>query len=140
MEFFFKVINGQVVPDSQYDADEFHELKPNTLYKAKVTQPRNYKFHRKYMALIKLAYEHQEEVQGFDNFRKRIQIMAGHYDGPIIVEGKPIYYPRSISFGSMDQIEFEKLYGEVLDVVLKEFVHMNAEDVDNIINQLVGFV
>ena len=44
---------------------------------------------------------------------------AGFYDS-IETDKGTIYIPKSIAFGSMDQIEFEEVFERVLNVITKE--------------------
>ena len=84
---------------------------------------RNVDFHRKYFAMISYAWEYlnEVEVERFktkDNFRKYLEITAGHCDvifHPRLQEFVEI--PKSISFSSMDNASFSDLYDRVKDVI-----------------------
>jgi hypothetical protein len=69
-------------------------------------KPRSLKFHGLHFALLTRVYEAQEQFQSFDAFRLWVQVGAGLCDlvpGPT---GKPVAIPRSISFETMDDLEF----------------------------------
>ena len=112
-----------LVPLGDDDYEEKKKLKLGQTYSVEVKVARNVDFHRKYFALISYAWEflNEQEVERFrikDNFRKYIEIAAGHCDvifHPRLQEYVEI--PKSISFGKMDNAEFSDLYRRVKDVI-----------------------
>lgn len=78
--------------------------------------PRNYEFHKKYFALIKLGFENQERYKNKDHYRYVMQMKAGYYDSVETDKGT-IWLPKSVSFGSMENHEFNDLYEKVLTEV-----------------------
>ena len=112
-----------LVPFGDDDYDQKKKLKIGETYNVDVKVARNIDFHRKYFALISYAWEflNEKEVERFrdkDNFRKYIEIAAGHCEvifHPRLQEFVEI--PKSISFGSMDNTAFSDLYKRVKDVI-----------------------
>lgn len=112
-----------LVPFGDDDYEEKKKLKVGEAYMVEVRIMRNVDFHRKYFAMISYAWEYlnEVEVERFktkDNFRKYIEITAGHCDvifHPRLQEFVEI--PKSISFSSMDNAAFSDLYGRVKDVI-----------------------
>lgn len=126
------------------DYDEKKKLKIGETYKAKITLVRNAKFHRKYFALIKLAWEYQNErtVAHFRNdvelFRKTVEIAAGHCEPVFNIELKSwVDIPKSIAFDKMDEAAFSDLYERVKDVIFSTFLH-NVDE-EEFLNKLSGF-
>jgi len=78
--------------------------------------PRNYEFHKKYFALIKLGFENQERYKNKDHYRYVMQMKAGFYES-IETDKGTIWLPKSISFGSMESHEFNDLYEKVLNEI-----------------------
>ena len=78
--------------------------------------PRNYEFHKKYFALIKLGFENQERYKNKDHYRYVMQMKAGFYES-IETDKGTIWLPVSISFGSMESNEFNDLYEKVLNEI-----------------------
>lgn len=116
----------------------------------KTSQPRNGKFHRKFMAMIDVAFSNHEwpEVQtqwgkakvSRDLFRKYVTVRAGHYEAALTPHGEVRAEPKSISFAAMDESEFERVYSDVLDVILAEFLtNWKRGDVDTAVNQMLSF-
>lgn len=112
-----------LVPLGDDDYEEKKKLKLGQTYSVEVKVVRNVDFHRKYFALIAYAWEFldEQETKRFkdkENFRKYIEIAAGHCDvifHPRLQEFVEI--PKSISFAKMDNTAFSDLYGRVKDVI-----------------------
>lgn len=112
-----------LVPLDDDDFEEKKKLKLGQTYSVEVKVARNVDFHRKYFALIAYAWEFLDEretatFKSKDNFRKYLEISAGHCDvifHPRLQEFVEI--PKSISFGKMDNTAFSELYERVKDVI-----------------------
>jgi hypothetical protein len=99
---------------------------------AEITQPRNLLFHRKFFALVKLAYDAWTEtcqtleykgqpvLPSFDRFRKDLMILAGFYKPVWNIRGEMRVEADSIAFGNMDQDRFEQVYSAVIDAILQK--------------------
>lgn len=108
--------------------------------KFKISKPRNIKFHRKFYAMIDLVAQNQEKIeystaeQGRNRMVYAVMyiLKRGSFWGP-----KKEHFERdSISFANMDELEFEQLYSEALDVYLKHFVPMDKDEFER---ELLGF-
>lgn len=83
-----KLLNTPSGLKPMYDEDyeEKKKLKIGEVYEATIKRPRNLSFHKKYFALINLAWEYQNEraVEHFKHnielFRKTIEVAAGWCD------------------------------------------------------------
>lgn len=112
-----------LVPLGDDDYEQKRKLKLGGTYSVEVKVVRNVDFHRKYFALIAYAWEFldEQETERFkdkENFRKYIEIAAGHCDvifHPRLQEFVEI--PKSIAFAKMDNTAFSDLYGRVKDVI-----------------------
>jgi hypothetical protein len=119
-----------LLPADNDTREWFAKLRIGASVLAKVVQPRNPAFHRKFFALLQYGFEHWAETQqpqeykgeavqpNFERFRKDITILAG-YGRPVVnIRGDVRMEADSISFGSMSAETFEKLYSAVIDVLL----------------------
>lgn len=96
------------------------------------TKKRNYKFHKKFFALLNLVYENQEQYKNIEHLRKDLIISAGFYDLRFNIEGVEIQEPKSISFANMDETEFIDLYSKIIDVVVNWLGIEKQDILDNI--------
>jgi hypothetical protein len=116
------VIKTQTGLKPAYDSDYevYSKIPLNEVFEIEYRKPRNYNFHKKYFALIKLAFENQTDYRNLNDLRRDISIVAGYYDEVVNkVTGEVYKMPKSISFAQMDEIEFSELYERTKDVICK---------------------
>ncbi|GIW55370.1 MAG: hypothetical protein KatS3mg082_1774 [Nitrospiraceae bacterium] len=119
--------------------------------RAKVARMRNVRFHRKFFALLHVAFDAWEpqprEYRGepaaknFERFRKDLLILAGFADPVVNLKGEVRMEPKSISFAAMDEDEFQQVYDRVADVILQRVLRTyTREDLDRVVQEIVGFL
>lgn len=118
MEIYFKKTAYGPVPLYDSDKSEYDKIKMGDEFKAVITKPRNYEFHKKGMALINLAFANQNQFTEFNPFRYWLTMKAGFVDVFTTSDGT-MFLPQSISYAKMDDLEFQDFYSKLLDVVLK---------------------
>jgi hypothetical protein len=133
MEFYAQISNRKLIPEYDSDNEQIVKLKPNLTYKFVVTAPRNVMFHRKFFALLNLCYQNQDKYTNFEHLRGILTMKAGYYE-TVITDKGTVYWPLSISFAKMDNLEFEQLYSKVLDEVCKMIGSSNEEIEKELIN------
>ena len=112
-----------LIPCYDEDFDEKKKLKIGAYYSVEVKLLRNYEFHKKYFALISLAWEYlTEKQQDFfktkEKFRKTIEMAAGYSETIYSIARKEwIEMPLSIAFDKLDEAGFNDLYEKVKDVL-----------------------
>ena len=80
--------------------------------------------------------------KSFDAYRAWVIIEAGHYDAIQLPDGTLRKHPRSISFASMDEAEFQNLYQASLDVLWRWILSRafkSQQEVENAAAQLMSF-
>jgi hypothetical protein len=131
------VIKTQTGLKPAYDSDYevYSKIPLNEVFEIEYKKPRNIGFHRKYFALIKLAFENQTDYRNLNDLRRDISIVAGYYDEVANkVTGEVYKMPKSISFAQMDEIEFSELYEKTKDVICK-WLGVNNESIEEEIHQ-----
>ena len=114
-------MNNSFIAAYDSDYDVVKKLKQGEVYFFEVKQERNIGFHRKFFALIKMIYENQDHYNNFDKLRKDLIISAGYYDEHTTIWGEVVQEAKSISFAKMSEDDFQKLYSDVLDEIVKHF-------------------
>lgn len=134
MKIFVQNVVGHLIPLYPSDMEEKKRLKLGKVYSCEIKFERNYEFHKKFFALTKLGCENSQHVEmPLDTYRKYAVIKAGYamtYKTPkgIFVDAE------SISFASMTQEKFEKVYSDVLYFIIKD-TGANREFIeDNLLN------
>lgn len=111
------------------DAEKARKIKEGTVVEVNVKVLRNYRFLRKFFAMINTAWEFLNERQqeffhnSKEGFRATLTVAAGYYEEVYSVTRREwIQIPKSIAFDKMSEDEFDKLYNAVVDVVFKLFL------------------
>lgn len=153
--YLVKAPGGYFIPASDVDRDEAEKLKNGVVYTFDAKKERNSLFHRKVLALIRLGFDawdptstitirYSEGItpeKDFEKFREDLTIAAGHYYATYSIDGSVTLRAKSISFASMDEIEFEDLFSRFVDVLLRDILSKYTRaDIDNIVDQVLGFV
>jgi hypothetical protein len=143
MEVFLKKNqNGAFVPEYGNDFDQVNKIPIGTEVKAIITNPRKIKHHRKFFALLRLVAlnlpENMAIYQNQDLLLNEVKIQLGHFEMFLSIDGNPYHKVKSISFGSMDQTEFEEFYSRTIDVVLKYF--LKGTDREELIQEVIDYI
>jgi hypothetical protein len=152
MEIILIKRDHALIPANDIEAEKLNHWQAGTPLKVKVTKPRNYEFHKKWFALVQLAYESWEPKplepdkfkgvapeKNFDQFRKDLTILAGYYTATYRLDGSTRIEAKSISFGSMNEYEFAELYSSTVDVILKRVLTTyTKEDLDRVIGEILN--
>jgi hypothetical protein len=150
MDIFCIKHGNALHPASEPDRMQLKKLKSGHPVRLTLRRVRNYEHHKKYFALLNLAFENWEpptttyvpyEVhKDFDRFRKDVIILAGYYDATYRVDGSVRLEAKSISFANMDQDSFDKLYEATLEAIRTHaFKNMSDTDLQLFLNELEQF-
>ena len=137
---------GGLVPADQEAADWLARAKEGVFVYIEIISPRNYKFHKKYFALLKFAYEHWDipddsAEKNYKQFRSDLTIMAGYYHKVWNVKGELRLRAKSIAFSNMDEVEFQGLYDKTVTLILENILSTyTEEDITKAMNAMAGFV
>lgn len=148
-----KSMSGSLVPAYPEEAEKLESMRPGEVCKAKITRPRNLRFHRKGMALLGLAYSMWSEglptgvdykgetvAPNFDRFRKDLTILAGFYEPIYGIDGSTRLTAKSLSFASMKEDEFERVYSALINTILgKVLKSLKAEELDAAVERVMRF-
>ena len=137
MKLLVKKHLGKLVPlyGSDYDNLKAAKLKEGQTYEIEIKKPRNYEFHKKFFALLNLAYDNQDTFEDFKALRTYLTCKAGHYEQIETPNGFMIM-PKSISFAKMDEVEFDGLYHSVINAICK-FIDVEAKEIEN---EIVNYI
>lgn len=131
-----RTASGAFVPASEEDAELAKRFKVGSISRVELKLMRNAQFHRKWWALAQLAFDAWTEtipdddksmaLPNLEAFRKRLIMWAGFGEMLLVPDGRGGFVvqevAKSISFGSMDEATFERLYSKTIDVVLAKIL------------------
>lgn len=148
---FTKTVGNALFPADQSTAEAVSKAKLGTVWRGDFKKARNPLFHRKYFALLNLAFDYWNpdlpEIHGiraeksFEQFRKDVTILAGYYSVETRLDGTARVNAKSISFAQMDEAEFENLYSATIDVILRKVMtNMDDAQIRQLVDEIVmGF-
>lgn len=116
------ILGLQAYSDEDYEM--LHSIPMGKVVKAKITMPRNPKFHRKFFALIRAAWDslteqQRKNIHSVECFREQLLITSGFSEPIYDINGNAfLERAKSISFSRMGEDEFDKVYSRVLDTIL----------------------
>lgn len=145
MEFFCRVTPAGLVPLDDIDAERKARLRLGSDVKVTITRPRNIGFHRKFFALLTLALQNMPEsiarrngIFSVESMLNSVKVDLGHYD-VVRLAGRELIKPRSISFASMSDDEFQKFYDLTVTDVLNNYLKgTNREDLIQEVEQFIS--
>lgn len=121
MKFLARHDGTYLIPSSEDSVREYEKLRAGQEYQVEIKQARNPRFHRLAFGLIHAMYENQETFENFEDFRRELKILTGHYDEYITKRGETVYIPKSWSFSQMDETEFHEVYERISAIAVKRF-------------------
>lgn len=128
-----------LLPSLPQDAELLEGIGFGEILEVEIKRPRNGKFHRKFFALLQVV----KESTDYDNVEQillLLKLKLGHYETIVNTNGKPIYYPKSISFAKMEQPEFEQFYSQSVNVILRDFVpNWTQQDIEQAVDRIIRF-
>ena len=122
----------KVAYDSDYE--KLKKIKVGDLLECEIRKPRNYKFHKKFFAMLNLVFQNQERYDNIDDLRHDLTIVSGYYTERVNIQGEHVKMANSISFAKMTETEFSNLYDSFLTQVQKYF-HFDKETVNENLEQ-----
>lgn len=128
MEILCRVTESGLVPMYDSDFDGKRWLRVGETVLCTIRKPRNYEFHKKFFALVRLTYDNLPErlvrmlnVRNEDDMLACFKLDLGLYT--LAWHGRrPVCKLGSISFAAMDETEFQNFYNRCVDLVLSTYL------------------
>lgn len=143
MEIYCRVTDQGLVPMYDSDLAEKQRLRNGDTVLCTIRRPRNYEFHKKYFALLRLTYQNlpyliQQQMQIFseEDMLDCLKIDLGLYT-TVYHGGKRLVKTGSISFAKMDQSEFEQFFSRSVDIILQ--VYLRGTDRQALLEEVNNF-
>lgn len=128
-------IRGQIIAHTDEDYELLKQIPNEKPFTTSIVFIRDPITHRKYFAFLGVLWDYlNEEEQTYyksiEKLRASLQMRAGYYDSLIDIEsGKEMYFPKSISYEKLKELEFKELFHKVREVAFKKFL-CNLSDYD----------
>lgn len=143
MDIYCRVTDIGLIPMYDSDLDEKHRLRIGDNVLCTIKRPRNYDFHKKYWALLRLTVANlphliQQQMQIFteedllDCLKIDLGLFTIRWHG-----GRQIVKTGSISFAKMDNTEFEKFFSRSVDAILR--IYLRGTDRQALIEEVENY-
>ncbi len=76
--------------------------------------PRSPRFHRLHFAMLGLVFDNQEQFANHDDFRKWVEVGAGHCQFVPGPQGRLVALPLSVAYDALDDSEFYEHHTKVV--------------------------
>lgn len=143
MDIYCRVTDIGLIPMYDSDLDEKHRLRIGDNVLCTIKRPRNYEFHKKHFALLRLTVANlphliQQQMQIFteedllDCLKIDLGLFTTRWHG-----GRQIVKTGSISFAKMDNTEFEKFFSRSVDAILR--IYLRGTDRQALIEEVENY-
>lgn len=118
---------GALRPADQSAKEALSKIGAGEYMTAEIKRPRNPKFHRLFFALLdvvmeNMSHEQRDQWPTKERLLWEIKLQTGYFQMAESVGGKMYPIPSSISFASMDDVEFGEFFTKALDVCRRYFL------------------
>ena len=145
MDIYCRVTPYGLVPLYDSDLDLKRRLKVGSTVRCRVTNPRNYRFHKKFFALVRLTFDNlpaplveQWGIRSTDDMLRRFKRDLGYFSSVTTPDGVTEIEYRSISFAAMEQHEFERFYDDCVNLVLTRYIRgLDKKDIEEEIERFM---
>ena len=136
MDIYCRVTPYGLVPLYDSDHDLKQRLRVGSTVRCRVSIPRNYRFHKKFFALVRLTYDNlplplveRWNIRSVDDMLRRFKRDLGYFTSSVNELGEREIEYSSISFAAMDEEEFERFYNGSVNLVLDKYIRgLERED------------
>ena len=143
MDIYCRVTDIGLIPMYDSDLDEKHRLRIGDNVLCTIKRPRNYEFHKKFFALLRLTVANlphliQQQMQIFteedllDCLKIDLGLFTTRWHG-----GRQIVKTGSISVAKMDNTEFEKFFSRSVDAILR--IYLRGTDRQALIEEVENY-
>lgn len=145
MDIYCRVTPYGLVPLYDSDHDLKQRLRVGSTVRCRVSLPRNYEFHKKFFALVRLTYDNlplplveRWNIRSVDDMLRRFKRDLGYFTSSVGELGEREIEYRSISFAAMDEEEFERFYNGSVNLVLDKYIRgLEREDLTEAVEQFL---
>lgn len=128
MKIYCRVTEYGLVPMYDSDLDEKKRLKIGSTVLCDIKKPRNYKFHKKFFALLRLTFDNLPHHlhDGLNIYSEEDLLLSLKLDlgisSVVRMGARDVYRDGSISFAAMDETEFDGFYNRCVNMILNRYL------------------
>lgn len=127
------------IPLSEQDHEKLKRVKEGRIIEVDYKMPRNPLFHNKFMSMVRVVFDNQEQYETIEQVLDVIKVGISHCD-TMEWRGSLIAIPRSISFGKMDELEFQSFYERAVTFALSRFLPtVERHELEQYVNEIARY-
>tara|TARA_R110000803_G_scaffold52326_2_gene107729 strand:- start:6649 stop:7092 length:444 start_codon:yes stop_codon:yes gene_type:complete len=139
--FLTRRADGSFLPSTDEDKEKLNRIKLGETIAVNYRKPRNAGNHRRFFVMINLFAENLPEglpirYENPDYLRYEALIATGFCEWRESRGGLAYPVPNSMAFDKMDEDSFQKVYGAIVNYLLKHFSDFSESDFNEHINLL----
>jgi hypothetical protein len=106
---------------------------------AVIRRARNPGHHRKFFALLNIVFPHQDQYATIQDLLNALKVATGYFTTGLTIDKIPYMMPKSISWASMTQTEFEQFYNRVVDIITTRILpNVNRDELTDRVNDILN--
>jgi hypothetical protein len=131
MKIYLRKSLSSFIPADDEAAEVLKNYSQGTVVSCDIKRPRNYEHHKKLFALLNIVVDNQERFKSVAELLDAIKFELGYTETRETFDGW-VRIPKSISFASMSQDEFNKFYSRSIDAILAHVLPgINRQDLES---------
>lgn len=139
MKIFLTRDGDTLKPLSEQDYEKLARIKDGQIIRVDYVKPRNPLFHNKFMSMVRVVFDNQEQYETIEEVMDVIKVGVGHCN-TMEWHGGEIKIPKSISFSKMDEIEFADFYNRAVTFALSRFLPtVSKEELEQYVAQIARY-
>lgn len=139
MKIYLKRKSDTLIPLSENDLDSLKRIKEGQIIHVDFKKPRNPLFHNKFMSMVRVVFDNQEQHADIENILAIIKVELGYYT-TMMYGAYEIRVPKSIAFAAMDELDFDHFYNRAIAVCLTNWMPGNTkEELDEYVSQISSY-
>lgn len=142
----FLVKPGEVlIPADDETTERISKMPFDSLIRGDFKKIRSPGNHRRFFALMDIAFDAFDPydtatLKNREQLRSDLIIAAGYYTTIVNLDGELMLKAKSMSFSSMEEVEFKELFNRVAQVVLDRILtNYTRADLDEVVEKVMAF-
>lgn len=127
--------------DDEAASDLLRKVQVGEVVRVEVTKPRVHKNLRRWWALMNLIHQNSDQFRSPEQAHDYVKILAGHCTQIVSKSTGEVYLVAdSISFGRMDEVEFQQVWQRAIKAVAEHIIPgIDEQEMENEILRLIGW-
>ena len=145
MDIYCKVTPQGFTPCHDSDYELKKKLREGSIVRCRVSNPRNYQFHKKFFALLRITFDNlpaylatRWNINSEQDMLRQFKRDLGYFTSFRNEYGELEIEYLSISFAAMEQQQFEEFYNSCVYLILNKYIKgLDKDDLEENIKEFL---